>query len=333
LSYVISVNASGTGTDDAVNVLTEHFKMPEAVLSSSDGEFSWSHRAVGDLTMILRSVQFSGTLEATLDSGIEFVIQWARSGQVAFESKRTSIVMHTDIPFVSPNGRCEMRTRMIDANLNLIHIGRSVVETIAEELDDVHFVTFDVVTPLSARTLASWRNTVQLVTAVVLDTSEPATSLLRREMSRMVAVSLLTNFPFQSIPHASNAAGVEPSAVRRAIEFAHHNAHLPIGTDDLAHAAGLSVRALRLALRRHRNITPTALIQSIRLDLVHGQLLAADAKTTSVFLIARDWGFVHLGRFAASYRRLHGESPSQTLSRTLSATHRTPSALSFESLF
>lgn len=330
---MISLNTSGATIDEAVVVLAQHFKMPDVTLSPTNGRFTWSHRAVGDSAMVLRSVRFVGTLDATLDSGLEFVVQWNRAGRVAFESKRTSTHLAPGVPFVSPNGRSEMRTRMTDVNLNLIHIKRSLVESVAEELDDVHFVTFDVVAPTSARALSSWRKTLDLVASVALDADEPASSLLRREMSRMIAIAMLTNFPFQSVPRVSMTVGIEPSSMREAYEFVHHNAHLAIGTTDVAHATGLSVRALRLALHRYREITPTALIQSIRLELVHTQLQAAEPKTTSVSVVARDWGFIHLGRFAAAYRRLHGESPSQTLSRTASIKHYSVATLNPASLF
>jgi AraC family ethanolamine operon transcriptional activator len=50
-----------------------------------------------------------------------------------------------------------------------------------------------------------------------------------------------------------------------------------------------------------------------RLNAVRQELKAAAADTATVHEIAQRWGFWHTGEFAAAYRRLFGELPSQTL--------------------
>ncbi|WP_415858950.1 helix-turn-helix domain-containing protein [Agromyces laixinhei] len=47
----------------------------------------------------------------------------------------------------------------------------------------------------------------------------------------------------------------------------------------------------------------------------HQELTREDPNEGSVSEIARRWGFVNLGRFAAAYRREFGENPSETLRR------------------
>ena len=59
-----------------------------------------------------------------------------------------------------------------------------------------------------------------------------------------------------------------------------------------------------------------AYLRSVRLDSVRGELQAPGPGTT-VAAVAHRWGFAHLGRFTAYYRRRYGESPSQTLRRSL----------------
>jgi AraC family ethanolamine operon transcriptional activator len=56
-----------------------------------------------------------------------------------------------------------------------------------------------------------------------------------------------------------------------------------------------------------------AYFRARRLNAVRQELKAADAGTATVHEIARRWGFFHTGEFAAAYRRLFGELPSQTL--------------------
>jgi AraC-like DNA-binding protein len=55
-----------------------------------------------------------------------------------------------------------------------------------------------------------------------------------------------------------------------------------------------------------------AYFKASRLNAVRQELKAAPAGTT-VREIAKRWGFRHTGEFAADYRRLFDELPSQTL--------------------
>jgi AraC-like DNA-binding protein len=54
-----------------------------------------------------------------------------------------------------------------------------------------------------------------------------------------------------------------------------------------------------------------AYLRALRLNVVRHELRAV-AATASVRAIAQRWGFWHTGEFAAAYRRLFGELPSQT---------------------
>jgi AraC-like DNA-binding protein len=54
-----------------------------------------------------------------------------------------------------------------------------------------------------------------------------------------------------------------------------------------------------------------AYFRACRLHAVRQELKTAPDRAT-VQAIARRWGFGHTGEFAAAYRRLFGELPSQT---------------------
>ena len=58
---------------------------------------------------------------------------------------------------------------------------------------------------------------------------------------------------------------------------------------------------------------PMAFVRERRLDEVRRRLLAGGREQTSVSNAALDFGFCHLGRFSADYRRAFGELPSETL--------------------
>ena len=82
---------------------------------------------------------------------------------------------------------------------------------------------------------------------------------------------------------------------------------------DLCRELGVSERTLHYAFREVRGLTPMAYFKAVRLNAVRQELKTAAADWATVREIAQRWGFWHPGEFAAAYRRLFRELPSQTL--------------------
>lgn len=110
--------------------------------------------------------------------------------------------------------------------------------------------------------------------------------------------------------------GVTPACVRRAEAYFRDHADQAIRMEDVAAAAGCSVRALQYAFRRFRDTTPHAALMQARLELARAALAHGEASTTS---IARCYGFTNAGRFAAAYAGRFGETPSETRRRPAAA--------------
>jgi transcriptional regulator GlxA family with amidase domain len=87
--------------------------------------------------------------------------------------------------------------------------------------------------------------------------------------------------------------------------------HLPLGIDELASYVGLSPRAVQLAFRQHRGVTPLEFLRTLRLDEARKRLASGTA--LSVAEVAESLGFTHLGRFTGNYKQRFGETPAQTL--------------------
>ncbi|WP_064807843.1 MULTISPECIES: helix-turn-helix transcriptional regulator [unclassified Rhizobium] len=111
---------------------------------------------------------------------------------------------------------------------------------------------------------------------------------------------------------AQAAAAPAPRHVKWAIDYMQEHIAEPISLDDIAAAAKVSVRTLQQGFRQFRNTTPIAYLHEIRMIAAHRDLLDADS-TQAVADIALRWGFTHLGRFAAEYKKRFGQLPSQTL--------------------
>jgi transcriptional regulator GlxA family with amidase domain len=87
----------------------------------------------------------------------------------------------------------------------------------------------------------------------------------------------------------------------------------PLTNSMLAAAASVSVRTLQESFRRYLGSSPMVYLREIRLRRAHEDLRAADPSATTVAVVARRWGFTHMGRFAAAYQAAYGEAPSAAL--------------------
>jgi AraC family ethanolamine operon transcriptional activator len=99
--------------------------------------------------------------------------------------------------------------------------------------------------------------------------------------------------------------------VRRADDYMRACLGEPLSLLDLCRELGVSERTLHYAFRDIRGLSPMAYFRACRLNAVRQELKTAPG-TATVHQIAQRWGFWHTGEFAAAYRRLFGELPSQT---------------------
>lgn len=82
---------------------------------------------------------------------------------------------------------------------------------------------------------------------------------------------------------------------------------------DICRELAVSERSLQYAFRAYVNMSPLAYLRLCRLNRVRATLRASDPLSTTVTAVAMRFGFMHLGRFAAEYRRMFEEAPSATL--------------------
>lgn len=108
---------------------------------------------------------------------------------------------------------------------------------------------------------------------------------------------------------------VVEARVRRIEAWVDENFAEPIGIEDLAQVAGVSVRSVQTAFFRVRGYTPMQYVTKRRLQAARERLLRAGAGS-KVTDVAVDCGFFNFSRFSAQYRQAFGEVPSQTLGRS-----------------
>ncbi|WP_295032274.1 AraC family transcriptional regulator [uncultured Microbacterium sp.] len=87
----------------------------------------------------------------------------------------------------------------------------------------------------------------------------------------------------------------------------------PLSLTSVAMSCGVSVRTLQAAFRRELDTSPGAWIRAQRLERVHRALSEARPDEASVSTIAHQYGFLHLGDFAAQFHTRFGVLPSAVL--------------------
>ncbi|MGI9242030.1 MAG: helix-turn-helix domain-containing protein [Verrucomicrobiales bacterium] len=87
----------------------------------------------------------------------------------------------------------------------------------------------------------------------------------------------------------------------------------PVTVGQMAAAAEVSERTLETAFKEYFSATPTHYLQLRQLHQISRALKEADPGKTSVTDVLTRHGVWQFGRFAARYRRLFGELPSETL--------------------
>lgn len=111
--------------------------------------------------------------------------------------------------------------------------------------------------------------------------------------------------------------------VARARTFIHENLDQPLSIDKIANAAATSHRTLHRAFHHVLDETPYSYVQKLRLHRIRHELVTDAEFECTITSVAHRWNILELGRFAAWYRDLFGELPSQTLARHQSSRHPT----------
>jgi len=101
-------------------------------------------------------------------------------------------------------------------------------------------------------------------------------------------------------------------AIKLALQFIEQHAGEAVTVRAICKSTSVSLRTLEYAFQDRFGVTPKSFLLKYRLNMVRKQLRARDRRTVKIADVANDWGFWHMGQFAADYRALFGELPSET---------------------
>jgi len=141
------------------------------------------------------------------------------------------------------------------------------------------------------------------------------TQLVATEIQNCLLSTLLMATDNNLVKKDQPRTRCRPAQVKRVEEYIHANLSQAVSAADLAQAAGVSASTLFFNFKKAHGVTPMHYLKNLRMERVHGELLSAAPKRTTVTQAALKWGFAHPSRFAEEYRRIYYETPSETLRR------------------
>jgi AraC-like DNA-binding protein len=260
--------------------------------------------------------------DVALSEDTRFALLLPLAGSISTETAGTTLKSFGDALLLPPGAR---RTR-VEAPSASSFIGAAVIappealHAAAIKLDEPAALT----DPSRARarrlrSRSASERTLAALARTLLSEIDSSSAILTPEAWRRGWVSLIS-FGMVRILDENRRASVGVDAAssqdRRRVKLAEDlmrsSFFEALTLDELAAAAGCSVRSLSLAFRRVRELAPYAALTAIRLAEARSRLASTERPET-ISRVALDCGFTHLGRFARQYRETYGEMPSETL--------------------
>jgi AraC family transcriptional regulator len=184
-----------------------------------------------------------------------------------------------------------------------LYLPHTTLERIAGEADTT--------TPsdLLERTAHPDMITSRLLTSAadVLESSAALDTLFRQQVTELLATRLLAAHTGSPTIIKPVVGGLSPTVLRRTIERLRSDSDADVSLAALASDAGLSRFHFCRAFRESTGLSPHAWLRQHRLDQAMNMLRNTDASIVSV---AAELGYASQTAFAAAFRRLTGETPS-----------------------
>lgn len=132
-------------------------------------------------------------------------------------------------------------------------------------------------------------------------------ALFRHQLTDLLATRLLVAHTDAPTAFQSVTGGLSPTVLRRAIERLRSDSDADVSLAALASDAGLSRFHFCRAFKESTGLSPHAWLRQHRLEQAMDMLRSTDA---SVALVAAELGYASQTAFAAAFRKLTGETPS-----------------------
>jgi len=248
-----------------------------------------------------------------------YLIQIVLSGKAEVSLDSTVHVAHFgEATIINPTSKTRISTtedcRFLSIKLDSKRIAQRLVVQLQEQLGEP--LIFEPKLDLHAIKGATIYRFIEYFLAE-LDVLKPAKIAINLDehYEEMLASMLIELQPHN---YCGDIAKIKPISPRhflkKAETYIRENYRNAITPDDIAAAARVTPRTLCYGFNRYYDTSPMSYLRSIRLEEAHKYLKRAGYGDT-ITHIAMSCGITHLGRFSCEYKRLFGETPSQTLKK------------------
>jgi AraC family transcriptional regulator len=143
--------------------------------------------------------------------------------------------------------------------------------------------------------------------ADMIEGSAALDALFRQQLTDLLATRLLAAHAGAPTTFEPTMGGLSPTALRRAIERLRSDSDADVSLATLASDADLSRFHFCRAFKESTGLSPHAWLRQHRLEQAMNMLRDTD---TSIESVARELGYASQTAFAAAFRKLTGETPS-----------------------
>ena len=168
--------------------------------------------------------------------------------------------------------------------------------------------------PSTARALRQHMN--QLKSAATLNPTVLDQSEFRYELESALPGRLMETIAASKETPKRPVLRTRHLALKKAVDFINTSTQNVITVNDLCRITGVSERTLQYVFKEYFGISPKRYYMNVRFNTIRKALIRARPGEITITDIAHRFGFLHMSQFAADYRRLFAELPSETLNKT-----------------
>ncbi|WP_298283569.1 AraC family transcriptional regulator [Novosphingobium sp.] len=270
---------------------------------------------IGNLVLTMGCIDADNGYEIRFRSGDEYLITipirgsgWVSTGDIFVEYGCD------DIMIVAP--RCDVvKNWDTSGEVLSIHVPVERFDSAVERLG-ITCLPIEPFLTIGNRRLRSFMRVIDMLCRDLSDNASPfLQNPLAQQFEDMLLTLLLEKLASDDAAQtrATPVSGAAPYYVRRAESFIAANAHHDIRIEEIAEAAGVSLRTIQYGFRKYRGMTPMHYVKQLRFNRARALLLCANGGRRKIAEIAAEIGCHNVSQFSRDYRQLFGESPSDTL--------------------
>lgn len=160
--------------------------------------------------------------------------------------------------------------------------------------------------------LAALRRLLATITHSLERSPDHTAEWIQKEIKYTIPMMLLQTLASAQKTTTARHKRMRDIAIGQIRTFINTSINEPLKVTDLCNQFHISERTLEYAFRDHFGTSPKAYIKMCRLNQVRKALRQSPQQRIKITDIANHFGFWHMGQFAADYKKLFGELPSET---------------------